>query len=106
MVSGVNKQKETTRILLLICSILFGIGALFSIVPIMFSAFLFDAPGSENDPLVWTIFWSILSFPFMVILSVILSWVLYRKEKWTAAKVFAFLPLLNFLVLVAVFAAA
>ncbi|MCC7069138.1 MAG: hypothetical protein IT523_11910 [Burkholderiales bacterium] len=62
----------------------------------MFSAMLFDAPGSENSPLTNGLFYSIASYPILVFVGFFVSngfSVLKDEHRWRGY--FAFLPLVS-----------
>ncbi len=61
----------------------------------MFSVMLFDAPGSEENPATIALFYSLSTFPVICVVSVVLSWILYRRQWSTVACWIACLPLLN-----------
>jgi hypothetical protein len=40
----------------------------------MMSPMIFDAPGSENNPLAWALYYTLLAYPFPTIIGAILSY--------------------------------
>ncbi|WP_419875038.1 hypothetical protein [Candidatus Pristimantibacillus sp. PTI5] len=79
---------------LLISQILFGLFTLVWLFVALMSVMMFDNPGTEN------VFWPVLLFivnwlyPVALILSIIVSWVLYRYDKMKTAVIIAMIPLL------------
>lgn len=79
---------------LLISQILFGLFTLVWLFVALMSVMMFDNPGTEN------VFWPVLLFivnwlyPVALILSIIVSWVLYRYNKMKTAVIIAMIPLL------------
>lgn len=73
------------RIWLILSTVLLSILLLLSLPLIIMSPMLFDATGSMNNFGANLIFFSLLSFPIVVIYSLTLQWVFYRKSKFKAA---------------------
>lgn len=68
-----------------------------------FSPMVFDAPGSAKNPGIVLYFWSILTFPVVVLVSLGLAWWLHRQGYgWWGAGI-SFLPWLNTVLLVVAF---
>jgi hypothetical protein len=57
------------------------------------SAMLFDAPGSENNPILWFVFASFLAYPLAALLGPILSWISYLTGHRRTSIVFMAMPL-------------
>mgnify|MGYP001627750256 CR=1 FL=1 len=70
-------DKKGWRIGLTALSVL---GALFSAPLVMMSPMMFDAPGSENNPLTQILFYSVLAFPVLCLMGGILPWVFKRHR--------------------------
>ncbi|WP_240626527.1 hypothetical protein [Thalassospira lohafexi] len=68
-------HKKGLRITLTIISIL---GALLSLPMVMMSPMMFDAPGSENNPITQLMFYSLLAFPALCLMGGILPWIFKR----------------------------
>jgi hypothetical protein len=66
-----------------------------SLGPILMSFFLFDAPGSENNPYVLTMAWSIWLFPVACVAAIALGWTAYLLKQPVLARVVFILPLAN-----------
>ena len=61
----------------------------------MMSVMSFDAPGSESIFLTNLFVYSQLTFPVVIIIAIIGSWIFYRKNKHKEAIILNFLPILN-----------
>ncbi|MFM8658278.1 MAG: hypothetical protein ACKOD5_14270 [Chthoniobacterales bacterium] len=76
--------------------LLFGAGT--SLVLVAMVPFLFDAPGTEDQPATWAMALAVLSAPVMCLLSIIGVWIAAfpegRSSWWYASLA---LPLLSFL---------
>jgi hypothetical protein len=95
-----KKPFSVAKIWLIVVTILLGLLALASLPMIMMSPMMFDAPGStENNSLLFA-FFSMLAFPVVVVLSLIVSWILFLREKRKAAFLVTLLPFLNILLVV------
>ena len=68
-------NKKGLRIGLTVLSIL---AALLSLPMVMMSPMMFDAPGSDNNPITQMMFYSLLAFPVLCLMGGILPWVLKR----------------------------
>lgn len=71
--------------------------SLASLLPILLSVMLFDAPGSERNPYLLTIAWSIWLFPVACGLAVVAAWIAYARRWRAAAYLVLLLPLTNVL---------
>jgi glucan phosphoethanolaminetransferase (alkaline phosphatase superfamily) len=71
-------HKKGLRIGLTILSIL---AAVMSMPMVMFSPMMFDAPGSENNPVTQLLFYSVLAFPVLCLMGGILPWIFKRHPK-------------------------
>ncbi|MEW9702722.1 hypothetical protein [Paenibacillus sp. SI8] len=51
----------------------------------MFSAMLFDAPGSELHLPIWIFYYALQSYPYIVIGAIAAAWIMYKKSLygWT-----------------------
>ncbi len=90
-----SKKRKNTRIFLIVASIVFGMLILPSLPMIMMSAMMFDSPGSTESTTTWVIFWSMVAYPFVTVIAIIIAWILYVKKLHLPAIVFSCLPLLN-----------
>ena len=67
-----------------------------SLLPLMMSMMLFDAPGSENNVWLWCVVGSMASFPLLCAISIVGSWISYAVSEQThagAMRVLGLLPL-------------
>lgn len=71
-------HKKGLRIGLTILSIL---GAVMSMPLVMFSPMMFDAPGSDENPLTQFLFFSVLAFPVLCLMGGILPWKFKHNPK-------------------------
>lgn len=90
-------MQQNIKIWLIIATVLYGLSIFMSIPMIGMSAMLFDAPGSQNDPGVWAIFYALLLFPLTAILAIIFMWV-FIKRKPKVAFVVSLLPFIHLLI--------
>ncbi|MCC7246560.1 MAG: hypothetical protein IT269_12835 [Saprospiraceae bacterium] len=67
---------------------------LLSLVAVMFSPMMFDAPGSDKQPMLWMIFWSIAALPLNIIITLILSMRKYAQGDYRAAFMTSLIPVL------------
>ena len=67
----------------------------FGCVAAEMSTMLFDAPGSENNQILWFVFASFLSYPLAALLGPILSWISYRTGHRRASIAFMAMPLVT-----------
>ncbi len=88
---------KSHRTYLIVTTIVFGLAGVVGIFPALTSFFLFDAPGSTENPGTIALFVSALSFPLVCVVSVAASWILYWMERFTAARWLALLPIVNIL---------
>ncbi len=91
-------RKDFTKVYLMITTGIFAAAGVLGFLPSMMAFMLFDAPGSENNPVIVTLFWAMVTFPVVCGLSVILSWYLYRVRQYFLACGVALLPLVNVIV--------
>ncbi|GAA4270992.1 hypothetical protein U6A24_03755 [Aquimarina gracilis] len=92
------KKRKNTRIYLIVCSIIFGMLILPSLPMIMMSAMMFDSPGSTESTTTWVIFWSMIAYPFVTVLTIITAWILYARKLNLPAIITASLPMLNIII--------
>ncbi|MBQ4820354.1 hypothetical protein [Aquimarina sp. MMG016] len=92
------KKRNKTRIYLIIASSIFGLLILPSLLMIMFSAMMFDSPGSENSVPNITLVSSIITYPIITCIGIVLCWILFVRKKYLTAIIFASIPILNILV--------
>lgn len=85
------------RVWLIIESILalpaIAIGGMMALI----SPMMFDAPGSDDNPPVWLLFFSTVSFPVVCLFGVILAWVAFGMRRNRGALWLSLLPALPLL---------
>ncbi len=85
--------KPPPRTLLIVTTILWVPLGVLGILGSFVSLFMFDAPGSGNNLFLYGVVACMVSLPVMCVLSIATSWILYRFQKYKAARYVAFLPL-------------
>ncbi|WP_151056395.1 hypothetical protein [Cellvibrio sp. KY-YJ-3] len=96
---SVEDIKSSTKIVLIICTIIFGIAGAVTFYPLLLSGMIFDAPGSDSNPINWVIFISLFTFAPMCIVSIFVSWGFYSGGSYGHAKKAYLLPVVNILAL-------
>lgn len=84
-----------TRIFLIVATCLWVLAGFAGVVPAMFSAMMFDAPGPSENPATLTLFWSTFTFPLVCLVAVALGWILHLRGKQLPAVLAALAPLLS-----------
>lgn len=83
------------RIWFLIATLLYMLLGVLGAGFAMMSPMMFDAPGSTENQLLWTLFWTVISFPVSCLIAIIGMWVLHLISWPRAALVASVLPLLH-----------
>jgi hypothetical protein len=96
-------SRKWSGIVLGILTVILILLLLASVVALMGLPFLFDAPGSTEIPALWTIFWGGIGLPVVIVVTIVLSWVLFLFKLNTAALLSTTLPLLYLLVLFVIY---
>lgn len=78
-----------------ISTLIWGVLLLLSLPMVMMSPMMFDAPDSTENQGIWMAFYCLISFPVVALLSIIFSWLFYRKNNKNTALYLSLLPLLN-----------
>lgn len=86
-------SRKRSAIALVILTVILILGLLASLVVAMGTPFLFDAPGSTEIPALWTIFWGALGLPVVILVTIVLSWVLWLFKLNGVALLSTALPL-------------
>ncbi len=94
---------KISLVILLFNTVLFSLAFLPATALAFFSPMVFDAPGSDQDPGIVLYFWSILTFPVVVLITLSSSWLLYRQGYYWWAASISFLPWINTALLVVAF---
>ena len=95
-------ERNNTKLLLTICSVIFGLSGLVLCVPLLFSVMVFDSPSSDSNPLAWMVFISLFTFAPICLISIVTSWSLFSSSAFQSAKLVSLTPLLNIFLLVVV----
>ena len=88
-----GSRKRSGIVLGLLTAILI-LALLASLVIAMGTPFIFDAPGSTEIAALWTIFWGALGLPVVILVTIVLSWVIFLFKRNGAALLVTLLPLL------------
>ena len=86
-------SRKRSGIVLGILTVLLIAALLLSLVMAMGTPFLFDAPGSTDIPALWTVFWGAIGLPVVILVTIVLSWVLFLFKLNLAALLSTALPL-------------
>lgn len=89
--------KPPARTLLIVTTILWVPVGVLGILGAFVSLFMFDAPGSGNNPFVYGAVACMVSLPVMCLLSIPCSWVLHARQKYKAARYVVLSPLCSIL---------
>ena len=90
-------DKPPSRTFLIVTTIVFVPVGLLAVLGAFVSLFMFDAPGSGNNPFLYGAVACMFSLPLMCLLSIPCSWVLHARKKYKAAKYVALSPLCSIL---------
>lgn len=77
--------------------VFFGVTGFFGVGLTFMAPMLFDAPGATSNPATVTLFWSILMYPVVSLLSIIVGWLLSKYSNPWLGCVVSFVPALNLL---------
>ena len=86
-------SRKRSGIVLGILTVLLIVILLLSLVAAMGTPFLFDAPGSTDISALWTVFWGAIGLPVVILVTIVLSWVLFLFKLNLAALLAIALPL-------------
>lgn len=96
--------RGTALTLLILASVIFGLGTLVELPVLLFMPMMFDAPGSEQSIFPWLILASLLLNPVLVLLGLTLGWVAFGRAAYGKAVVLLALPVLGATLVYASFA--
>ncbi|EKD70349.1 MAG: hypothetical protein ACD_46C00560G0002 [uncultured bacterium] len=88
-------EAKKTKNTIIVCNIIFGLLFLPSLFISAMSVMMFDAPGSENSFYTMLLFLSVISFPLLAIISIPISWIVYKFQKYNIAIIVALSPILS-----------
>jgi hypothetical protein len=89
------KNKLVLKAWLIIDSVVFGVLAILSILPILMSPMLFDSPGNGDKIAIWIMLLGLVSFPIVVLVSIKQCWSYYKKESFVKSMLFSLLPIIS-----------
>lgn len=87
-----KKNNDTLRLYLIIASIVWFLSLFPALVFAMFSPMMFDAPGSESNALTIALVTAIWGYPFVSVISMVLAWILFTKQKNSVSFLLSLLP--------------
>jgi hypothetical protein len=85
--------KPQSRTLLIVTTIVFVPVGVLCVLGAFVSLFMFDAPGSGENPFLYGAVACMFSLPVICLLSIPCSWVLHARQKHKAARCVALSPL-------------
>ena len=92
-------MRKISIFLLILITVCWGIALIPAIVAAPFSVMIFDAPGSPESTERWVSFAMVMSFPVLIVISVIGSAISLKKRKLLGSLLFCLFPLAPLLVL-------
>ena len=98
--------KPPSRTFLTVTTIVFVPVGLLGVLGAFVSLFMFDAPGSGNNPFLYSAVACMFSLPLMCLLSIPCAWVLHARQKYKPARYVALSPLCSILGFVFMWACA
>ncbi|NND62741.1 MAG: hypothetical protein HKN48_06060 [Flavobacteriaceae bacterium] len=98
-------MREKLKIYLIVNTIVLALSLFPALVMILFSAMMFDSPGSEDNLITVSIVICMIAYPIMVLLGITLSWILFAKKKGKISILTSLIPYLNLLIIIALFVA-
>lgn len=80
-----SRTKKISFVVNLIIHILYALSLPIWYLLSLFSVMLFDSPGSEQLWQVLLFYYALQSYPYTVLVAIILSWIMYKKGlyRWT-----------------------
>jgi hypothetical protein len=99
-INNAEDNQRSAKVSLTIRTIIFGFIGVVTFFPFLLSAMIFDAPGSESNPINWVIFLSLFTFAPMCLLSIVFSWSYYSGGFYSLARKASLAPILNIIILV------
>ncbi len=88
----------------IIVNVIFLIGLIPAGFGAIMSAFLFDAPGSENNTRTWILAGSLMALPVMIVITQIISWIAFSNQNFDLALKINAIPVINVVFVVYMFA--
>ena len=89
-------RQNVAFVWLIVTSVLLAVASFAGTFVAAFSVMMFDAPGSENNRAVTSLFATICAFPMVCGATLVASWILYNTKSYrTACTITVLLPVLN-----------
>lgn len=88
----------------IIVNIIFLIGLIPSGFGAFMSAFLFDAPGSENNAKTWFLAGCLVTLPVLIVITQIISWIAFSNQNFGLALKINAIPTIDIVLIVFLFA--
>lgn len=88
------------KFLVIVVNVIATLALLPALYMAMFSPMMFDSGATTRT---WTLFWTVLAIPASIVVTQIVSWVLFAKSLYPAALWVSFIPLLFVVLLVVLF---
>jgi hypothetical protein len=86
------------KVWLIIATVVYGLLLLPTALMLMFSPMMFDAPGSTENPVIWILLFTIMTYPPVAATSVFFAWRMYQIKKHKIAFALSLLPLISIVV--------
>ncbi|QZY54403.1 hypothetical protein [Crassaminicella profunda] len=94
-----QKENKIIKNITIIINVIFCLIFPLSIVALMVSPMVFDAPCSTKDFCTWVFFWAMVSVPIVIFISVRTSLLLFKLKSYKKAFLFSLLPTINFTIM-------
>jgi hypothetical protein len=92
-----NIETKTYKAALIIFNVFFGLLAIPVILTAPWLLMMFNSPGSENNPITLSCFYSAISFPILIIILIIVTWVMYATKNYKMALFASLSPFIGLL---------
>lgn len=86
-------MNEHRPILATVVTIVWGLALFPGAAFAMMSPMMFDAPGSEKSHYVWMLFYCVLSFPVLCVVSIVASWIVFGRMSGSETALARVLPI-------------
>ncbi|WP_025742566.1 hypothetical protein [Aquimarina pacifica] len=93
-----DKKRNNTKTYLIVTTSILGFLVLPSLPVIMMSPMMFDSTGSDDSIATIILVLCLILYPFIVVLGIAGSWILFSKKKYFLATIFASLPIVDIMV--------
>ena len=89
-----SRRRKISKIILIVLTILWAVLLIPALMFALMSPFAFDSGATEEA---FRVFYLLISFPFVLLFSTIIGWILYWFKRYILAVVFAMIPGLYFI---------